>query len=199
MPPLTNNRLSLLWYYLRQHWLWYTCGVVFVIGTNWMTATLPKYIRLSIDLLTQWSTDNQQLLFRYVLTMFLLACGIGIVRTLSRILFFNPGRAIEHQLKNDIFTHLTRLQKNYYDQNLTGNIISRLNNDISGVRMICGFGMLQVFNILSSLSLTPWMMWQLSPQLTLYCILPIITIFTLVRIGMHFVIKHVRKHMETLL
>ena len=88
--------------------------------------------------------------------------------------FFNPGRAIECQIKNDMFKKLMALQKNYYEKNPSGNIISRINNDITGVRMICGFGLMQAFNITTALSMTPYKMWLLSPNLTLYCIIPII-------------------------
>ena len=127
-----------------------------------------------------------------------LALVMVVVRTLSRILFFNPGRAIECQIKNDMFRKLMALQKNYYDKNPSGNIISRINNDITGVRMICGFGLMQAFNIITALSMTPFKMWQLSPNLTLYCIIPIIIVFTVVRLGMNVLVRNLRARMESL-
>ncbi|MGK5095383.1 ABC transporter ATP-binding protein [Deltaproteobacteria bacterium TL4] len=198
MPQASKSRFVLLWSYLRRHVFWYSLGVFFIICTNGMTVLVPRYIQLSIDLLNEDLKENQALLFQYLTVMLFLSCGIVFVRILSRILFFNPGRAIENQIKNDIFAHLMTLQKDYYDQNPTGSIISRINNDISGVRMICGFGMMQLFNIISSLSLTPWMMWQLSPRLTLYCAIPIIVVFTIVRLGLRFMVKNINQHMEKL-
>jgi ATP-binding cassette subfamily B protein len=133
-----------------------------------------------------------------MLIMLGLAVVMIIVRTLSRILFFNPGRAIECQIKNDMFQKLMALQKNYYDANPSGNIISRINNDITGVRMICGFALMQSFNITTALSMTPYKMWQLSPSLTLYCIIPIVIVFTAVRLGMRVLVRNMRARMESL-
>jgi len=121
-----------------------------------------------------------------------------VVRTLSRILFFNPGRAIECQIKNDMFHKLMALQKDYYDKNPSGGIISKVNNDIMGIRMIYGFAMMQAFNIATMLSLTPLKMWQLSPKLTLYCILPIIVVFAIVRLGMRVLVRNMRARMQAL-
>ena len=173
MTPKTSSKFALLSYYIRQHLFSYSLGVVAILGTNWIAVSIPEYVRLSIDLLNNDLKSRQDLLWEYMFIMLGLALVMMVVRTLSRILFFNPGRAIECQIKNDMFRKLMALQKNYYDKNPSGNIISRINNDITGVRMICGFGLMQAFNIITALSMTPFKMWQLSPNLTLYCIIPI--------------------------
>ena len=198
MPPKTSSKFALLGYYIRQHLFYYSLGVVAILGTNWIAVSIPEYVRLSIDLLNNDLKSRQDLLWEYMFIMLGLALVMVVVRTLSRILFFNPGRAIECQIKNDMFRKLMDLQKNYYDKNPSGNIISRINNDITGVRMICGFGLMQAFNIITALSMTPFKMWQLSPNLTLYCIIPIIIVFTVVRLGMNVLVRNLRARMESL-
>jgi len=198
MPPKTSSKFALLGYYIRQHLFYYSLGVVAILGTNWIAVSIPEYVRLSIDLLNNDLKSRQDLLWEYMFIMLGLALVMVVVRTLSRILFFNPGRAIECQIKNDMFRKLMALQKNYYDKNPSGNIISRINNDITGVRMICGFGLMQAFNIITALSMTPFKMWQLSPNLTLYCIIPIIIVFTVVRLGMNVLVRNLRARMESL-
>jgi len=198
MPPKTSSKFALLGYYIRQHLFYYSLGVVAILGTNWIAVSIPEYVRLSIDLLNNDLKSRQDLLWEYMFIMLGLALVMVVVRTLSRILFFNPGRAIECQIKNDMFRKLMALQKNYYDKNPSGNIISRINNDITGVRMICGFGLMQAFNIVTALSMTPFKMWQLSPNLTLYCIIPIIIVFTVVRLGMNVLVRNLRARMESL-
>ena len=198
MPPKTSSKFALLGYYIRQHLFSYSLGVVAILGTNWIAVSIPEYVRLSIDLLNNDLQSRQDLLWEYMFIMLGLALVMVVVRTLSRILFFNPGRAIECQIKNDMFRKLMDLQKNYYDKNPSGNIISRINNDITGVRMICGFGLMQAFNIITALSMTPFKMWQLSPNLTLYCIIPIIIVFTVVRLGMNVLVRNMRARMESL-
>ena len=198
MPPKTTNIYILLGYYIKQHWLSYSLGIIAILATNWIAVSIPEYIRLSIDLLNNDLEARQDLLWEYMLIMLGLAVVMIFVRTLSRILFFNPGRAIECQIKNDMFHKLMALQKDYYEANPSGNIISRINNDITGVRMICGFGLMQSFNITSALSMTPFKMWQLSPNLTLYCIIPILLVFTAVRLGMRVLVRNMQARMESL-
>ena len=198
MPPKTTNKYVLLGYYIKQHWLSYSLGIIAILATNWIAVSIPEYIRLSIDLLNNDLESRQDLLWEYMLIMLGLAVVMIFVRTLSRILFFNPGRAIECQIKNDMFHKLMALQKDYYEANPSGNIISRINNDITGVRMICGFGLMQSFNITSALSMTPFKMWQLSPSLTLYCIIPILLVFTAVRLGMRVLVRNMQARMESL-
>ena len=198
MPPKTTNKYVLLGYYIKQHWLSYSLGIIAILTTNWIAVSIPEYVRLSIDLLNNDLEARQDLLWEYMLIMLGLAVVMIFVRTLSRILFFNPGRAIECQIKNDMFHKLMALQKDYYEANPSGNIISRINNDITGVRMICGFGLMQSFNITSALSMTPFKMWQLSPSLTLYCIIPILLVFTAVRLGMRVLVRNMQARMESL-
>jgi len=198
MPPKTTNKYLLLVYYIKQHWFSYSLGIIAILATNWIAVSIPEYVRLSIDLLTNDLEIRQDLLWEYMIIMLGLAVIMIFVRTLSRILFFNPGRAIECQIKNDMFNKLMALQKDYYEANPSGNIISRINNDINGVRLICGFGLMQCFNITSALSMTPFKMWQLSPSLTFYCIIPILLVFTAVRLGMRVLVRNMQARMESL-
>ncbi|MCP4752193.1 MAG: ABC transporter ATP-binding protein [Proteobacteria bacterium] len=195
------DRIRFLLHYFSIHKFSYFLGIVFIVLTNWISVSIPGYLKLCIDLISEGIHNlqkNQDQLFEYLMIMLALAVSIIVVRTLSRIFFFNPGRAIEYRIKNDLFRKLTLLQKDYYDRNPTGSIISKIQNDINGVRMICGFGMMQLFNIVTALSLTPYKMWQLSPSLTLYTVIPIVFVFVLVRIGMHYVIRYTRTRMTAL-
>lgn len=195
------DRFKFLFGYIKQHKVSYSAGIIFIILTNYISITIPEYLRLSIDLLSKGLEELEQHqadLFRYLGIMLALAASIILIRSLSRIFFFNPGRAIEYKIKNDMFHKLMLLRKNYHENNPTGTVISRIQNDISGVRVICGFGTMQIFNILSAVSLTPYKMWQLSPTLTLYCIIPIVIVFITIRMGMHYIVKYTHSRMVKL-
>ena len=196
--PPTGSTPRFLAHYIKQHWLAYFIGVLAILGTNAIAVSIPHYIQKSIDLIQSELEQQHEQLTEYLLIMLGLAVGMIVVRTLSRVLFFNPGRAIECQVKDDMFQHLMGLQKDYYDANPSGNIISRINNDINGVRMICGFAMMQAFNIAVALSVTPFQMWKISPNLTLYCVLPIVIAFTIVRLGMRVLVRNMRARMTSL-
>ena len=192
------SQLKFLLKYTHQYRWWYTGGIIFLILTVWISVTVPEFIQKTIDLIAEGREGNASEFQRNVLIIVGLAVGLIVVRTLSRILIFFPARLIERQLKGEMFQKLSTFGKDYYDLNSTGTIVSRVNNDINGVRMITGFGILQIGNILLSLSLTPYKMWQMSPALTLYCVVPMVVIFIIVRIGMVVMVKNTRRRLATL-
>ena len=101
------NRFQLLRYYISQYKLSYGLGILFIFATNWLAVTIPTYLKLSVDILSQGKDhlrSNLDELYHYLIVMFVLALLVIVVRTCSRILFFNPGRSIEYKLKNDLFT-----------------------------------------------------------------------------------------------
>jgi len=192
------SKLKFLLKYTHQYRWWYTGGIIFLVLTVWISVTIPGFIQKSIDLIAEGRAGNEADFHKNVLIIVGLAIGLILVRTLSRILIFFPARLIERQLKGEMFQKLASFGKDYYDENSTGTLISRVNNDINGHRMITGLGILQIGNILLSLSLTPYKMWKLSPMLTLYCIIPMVVVFIIVRIGMKVMVKNTRFRMNTL-
>ena len=195
------KRLKFFLKYISRHWMSYSAGIIFILLTNWLTVTIPNHIQASVDLLSlgmEGISTRQQELYDHLWMILLLALTIIVVRSLSRVFFFNPGRAIEFEVKNDLFQQLVTLQKDYFDKNPTGGIVSRIQNDITGMRLLCGFVMMQAFNILSALSFTPYKMWMISPNLTLMCIIPVILVFAVVRVGMRVVILHSKERQTVL-
>jgi len=192
------SKLKFILRYTHQYRWWYSGGIIFLTLTVWASVTIPVYIQKAIDLIAAGKNGNEAEFHRNVFIIVGLALSLIFVRSLSRILIFVPARFIERKLKGEMFKKLVSFSKAYYDENSTGSIISRINNDINGVRMITGFGILQIVNIILSFSITPYKMWQLSPALTLYCIIPIIVIFVTVRIGMAIMVKYTHLRMGTL-
>ena len=192
------SNLKFIYNQTRHYHLWYTAGTVFLWLTMWVAVTIPEYLRKSIDLIIKGIQTNPAAFYESVMYIIGLSIVLIFVRTLSRILFFVPARRIEQRLKGELFTKLASFGKDYYDANETGTIISRVNNDINGVRIIAGFGLMQTVNIIFALSLTPYKMYQLSPELTLYCTIPIVLIFIIVRIGMVIMIKNTDLRMKSL-
>ncbi|MGQ7870837.1 ABC transporter ATP-binding protein [Sunxiuqinia sp. sy24] len=192
------SKLKFLLNYMHQYRWWYTGGILFLALTVWVSVSIPEYIQRAIDLIALGRLGNESDFTNNVLIIVGLAATLIVVRSLSRILIFIPARLVEKQLKGELFKKLSSFGKDYYDENSTGTIISRINNDINGVRLITGFGFLQIGNILFSLSLTPYKMWHLSPALTLYCFIPMVVIFVVVRIGMAVMVKNTRRQMNIL-
>ena len=175
--PARESNLRFFFRYILLHKWSYGVGILMLLATNWFAVSIPGYIGTAIDLLKESLAQNQSQFNATVVTIIVLALAMMGARTLSRMLFFNPGRAIEKNLKDDAFAKLTRLQRGFYQKYETGSLISIVNNDVNGIRALAGVVMLQMFNIAFALSLTPYKMWQLSSTLTLYCMVPVVLTF----------------------
>lgn len=88
--------------------------------------------------------------------------GIALVsfgaRVYSRMAIFNGGRNAEYELRKAVLHHLHKLGPSFYGKSSTGDIMSRVTNDLGQVRLLLGFGVLNcvstVFALASSLAIT---------------------------------------------
>jgi ATP-binding cassette subfamily B protein len=177
------RRLPFLLSLLRQHALSYGVGALLLAATLWMTLSIPLYLRQAIDILETNPDPTGSAFLSRVEWILAFALAIIFTRTGSRLAFFVPGRRVEFDLKNRLLAHLTTLQRGFYLDNPSGAIISRINNDINGVRMMMGFGLMGLGNAVGMLSLAPYYMYTLSPRLTLYCALPIVVAFAVLQVA----------------
>ena len=72
---------------------------------------------------------------------------MGVARWFSRFVIFNCGRDIEYDLRKDLFAHLAGLDQVFYQRIKTGDLMSRMINDLSAVRMMVGMGVLSLTTV----------------------------------------------------
>jgi len=154
--------------YVWPHWWSYIAGFAALAATNWLTVEIPMRIGDAID---HYSTggDPQPAI------LWVGAMGVSVigVRTLSRVLIFNPARSAEYALRRDLFSHLMRQQPSFYAGRSIGDIVSRASSDITYARVLVGFGLMQVVNVSLALGMTTWKLLALSVSLTMWAMLPI--------------------------
>ncbi|CAK3988729.1 ABC transporter ATP-binding protein [Vibrio crassostreae] len=177
------NKRQFIAHYLRMNRTSYLLAIVFIFLVNWLQVEIPRYIQLAIDLIDDASSSGHQQLQTYVWIVVGMSVAMVVVRILSRIYALNPGRITEAALKSTLLQKLNRLPSSFHERFASGRLISIINNDLSGIRLIFGVGFLQFFNALLALSLTPLYMWRISPELTLYSIIPISIAFVIFRVG----------------
>ncbi|MCW8347131.1 ABC transporter ATP-binding protein/permease [Vibrio sp. ZSDZ65] len=180
-------------HYVRMNRKSYTLAIIFIFLVNWLQVEIPRYIQLAIDLIDDASNVGHQQLQTYVGVVVGMSVAMVLVRILSRMYALNPGRVTEAALKNTLLEKLNRLPNSYHEKFASGRLISIINNDVMGIRLLFGIGFLQFFNTMFALSLTPVYMWRISPELTLYSILPISIAFVIFRVGF---IRMKALHME---
>lgn len=159
--------------YARRNWPQYLLGAVMLVITNWVVVRIPAIIGEALNTLE--AGGAAALTQSRDLGMELMALGVTVivVRTLSRVLFFNPGREIEYRLGLDLFGHLLTLQRPFFMRHRVGELVSIASNDTQAVRLLIGFAGLQVCNVAVAIPLHLYQMWATDPVLTLWCITPV--------------------------
>lgn len=162
--------MNRLFGYLRRYRWRYAAGGACLLVTASLAMAVPYLLKRAIE-----SIENGEPLSR-VTTLALVIIGValvqGVVRTLSRSIIFNVGRDVEYDLRNDLFAHLLTLPVQYYQHRQTGDLMSRLINDVTAIRLLLGVGILNLVNTPIYYVYGIAIMLSLDPMLTLLSLLP---------------------------
>ena len=156
-------------YVLRYRWRYLT-GSLCLIATATLAMAVPYLLKRAIDAIGAGSKPIE--ITYYALTIILIAIAQGVVRTFSRALIFNVGRDVEYDLRNDLFGHLQRLPLSFYHRQRTGDLMSRVINDVTAVRMMLGPGILNLLNTPLYYLYGVGIMLTLDPRLTVAALVP---------------------------
>ena len=129
--------------YIRRYRLRYLIGIVCTLATATLAMLIPLLIRDSINAV---QAGRHAALIRYAGAMGAAALVMGVVRWFSRFVIFNAGRDIEYDIRNDLFARLVTLGPDFYRRLKTGDLMSRMVNDLNAVRMLVGIGVLTFTN-----------------------------------------------------
>lgn len=130
--------------YLWRYWRRYLVGAICLFGTATLVMWIPWWIREAVRIIEQGGSLRDVTFYAVVIAS--AAVAQGVVRTYSRALIFNAGRDVEYDLRNDLFAHLQKLPLSFYHTQRTGDLMSRVINDISAVRVMLGPGILNFVN-----------------------------------------------------
>ena len=153
-------------------WPWYLVGSLFLAATNIITLEIPQLAKNIVNALDADGTSKQMLLsFAHGIV------ALGLVqiltRSMSRILIFWPGRKLEATSKSALFSKAMSLPQMTLDKFGMGDLISRLSNDLSQVRVFFAFAVLQMLNLIFLSVFTVYKMLSVHVSLTLLCLIPI--------------------------
>ncbi|WP_293873450.1 ABC transporter ATP-binding protein [Flavobacterium sp.] len=97
----------------------------------------------------------------------------GVLTFLMRQTLIVMSRNIEFDLKNEVFKHYEVLDQNFYKRNRTGDLMNRISEDTAKVRMYVGPAVMYTINTFIRFTVVIVYMYDVSPRLTLYTILPL--------------------------
>ena len=97
----------------------------------------------------------------------------GVFTFSMRQTIINVSRHIEYDLKNNVYNHYQKLSLRFYKQNRVGDLMSRISEDVSRVRMYVGPAMMYSINTVTLFVIVISYMISVAPKLTLYTLLPL--------------------------
>ncbi len=107
------------------------------------------------------------------ITILILALLRGFFLFLMRQTIIVMSRYIEFDQKNEVYQHYQKLDTAFYKVNSTGDLMNRISEDVSRVRMFTGPAIMYLANLIAIISLSVFFMVKRSPELTLYVLLPL--------------------------
>jgi ATP-binding cassette, subfamily B, multidrug efflux pump len=148
-------------------------GVLCLIVTASLAMAIPRLLKAAVDSIDPSRPhESGHAVAWYALGVIGIAIVQAIARSISRFTIFNVGRDVEYDLRNDVFAHLERLPTSYYLAHPTGDLMSRLVNDIGAVRMMLGPGILNLLNTPIYYLWAVSIMASIDPLLTVAALLP---------------------------
>ncbi len=154
-------------------------GLACLLATTAFSVASPWVLRYAIDDLTLDVT--RQKLVAYAGLIVGLVIVEGGFRYFMRMVLIGISREIEYELRNDVFTHLTRLPARYYQTHRIGETMSRATNDMSAVRMVLGPGIMYTANTVATFVATIALMSTISPRLLGLALVPLLFVSWAVR------------------
>lgn len=164
-------------------------GILFTVISNIFVIIPAQLVRLAIDYVVESfslyrplakgglgeSSQEIFLQFVFVLGMLILVMALlrGFFLFLIRQTIIIMSRKIEYDMKNEIFEHYQKLPLSFYRKNSTGDLMARITEDVSRVRMYLGPAIMYGLNVLILFPMVIWYMLTVNVELTLYALLPL--------------------------
>jgi ATP-binding cassette subfamily B protein len=175
-------------YFLKYKWL-LLLGIIFVITSNIFGLYTPEYIRYTVDIVkenltTYHLTDGYvaqndfKKQFQYYIIFFALVILItslikGLLMFFMRQTIIVMSRKVEYDQKNELYTHYQQLNTSFYKRNNTGDLMSRISEDVSRVRMYIGPAVMYLINTITLFFLVIYVMFNINAYLSFLVLLPL--------------------------
>lgn len=156
-------------------------GTVFLLISNIFGVEMPDLMGRAINSISDQLDGDATEKVNGILWIALSAAGFYMLLSLLKgvFLFFTRqtiimmSRFIEYDLKNEIYNQYQELSFNFYKKNATGDLMNRISEDVSKVRMYLGPGIMYTINLFFLFSLVLYKMISRNPELTMYVLLPL--------------------------
>ena len=164
--------------YFLKYWKKLLIGLLITASARIFSLVMPSYINKSIQTIERFFNEE----ITKEAAQKLLAIDIGVIigttaiaallTFLMRQYIINVSRYIEFDLKNEVFGHYLKLSLNFYKKNRVGDLMNRLSEDVSQVRMYAGPAIMYGLQTLTLFLILIPLMFIKAPMLAFYTVLP---------------------------
>ena len=155
-------------------------GIIITIIARIFALVAPNLIGNSITLIEQYTLNNyielgylKEQLLKNIIFIILSALIAGLFTFIMRQTLINVSRFIEYDLKNEIYQKYQELNVKFYKNNRVGDLMNRISEDVSKVRMYVGPALMYTINTISLFVIIITYMISIDPKLTMYTIIPL--------------------------
>lgn len=167
--------------YLNKYFIKYKyrffLGLLFTISAQIFSLYTPEYIGNSINTIQEYAKSNPDFarneLIYNILIILATTIIAGLLTFLMRQTLIVMSRHIEFDIKNEVYNHYQKLSQSFYKRNRTGDLMNRISEDVSKVRMYVGPAVMYSLNTVIRFGVVIVYMYNISPKLTLYSLLPL--------------------------
>lgn len=126
-------------YFFQNRWP-LVFGLISLLTVDFLQLLIPLVIKRAIDLLTV-NGATSHILLKQGLTIIGIALMIALFRYVWRHLILGHSKKVEEGLRNQLYAHLQTLSLSFFQKTRTGDLMARAINDINGIRMATGMGL----------------------------------------------------------
>lgn len=173
-------------FYLNKYLIKYKwrilLGTLFIIASNLFGVYMPEVVKNATNQIVDFANDNSKEYSNNEITkLALYLAGVYVFLSFMKgvFLFFTRqtiivmSRLIEYDLKNEIYNKYQELDMSFYKKNRTGDIMNRISEDVSRVRMYLGPAIMYTINLVVLFVLIVSFMLRINVELTLYSLVPL--------------------------
>lgn len=165
--------------YFKKYKFKLLLGIVITIIARVFSLIMPSYVSKSVDIIKEYVDGNiggsvvKGLLFEYILIIIGAALLSGLFTFLMRQTIINVSRYIEYDLKNEVFDHYQFLNLNFYKRNRIGDLMNRISEDVTQVRMYGGPAIMYGIQTLTLFVCLIPLMFIKAPTIAFYTLIPL--------------------------
>lgn len=160
--------------YMKRYGPFYLLGFVCMVVSIILDMAAPQLIRHIIDDVIVGR--NQELFMGFILGLLGIGMGRAVLQYIKELTYDAVGVSVGYHMRKDLFCHIQKMSMDFFDRHNTGELMTRVKEDVDKVWMAAGFVGILAVEAVTHTVLVLFFMFRLNPKLTIvpFMILPLI-------------------------